>query len=181
MLDWTHIFVYYTSSLHKSPQSWGYVYAKDGSHCIPTKWWFPHGPVSVITCCTQRNQALLWTSLPQTHRWCCYYSSLVDFSGKEGTLTHFLSFEEANREMTFQAFFPNSSFDGWVKGNFLSSVSWTCTSMTAIKYENECTNKKNIYILLLTTSAGTGIWSLLCISNCGEILKHKLKFCWHLT
>lgn len=80
MLDWTHICIYYTSSLHKSPN----VYAKDRCRCIPTKRWFPHAPVSVITCCTQRNQALLWTSLPQTHGWCCYYSSLPEFSGKEG-------------------------------------------------------------------------------------------------
>lgn len=51
---------------------------------LPYKQWFPHASVSVITCCTQRNQALLWTSLPQTHRWGCYYSSLLEFSGKEG-------------------------------------------------------------------------------------------------
>lgn len=49
----------------------------------PTKQWVPHASVYVITC-TQRNQALLWTSPPQTHRWCCYYSSLLEFSGKEG-------------------------------------------------------------------------------------------------
>lgn len=37
---------------------------------------------------------------------------------RPGPLTYFLSFEEANREMAFRAFFPNSSFDGCVKGDF---------------------------------------------------------------
>lgn len=51
--------------------------------CISTKQWFPH-PDSLITCCTKRNKAPLWTSLPQRHRWACYYSNSSEFAGKEG-------------------------------------------------------------------------------------------------
>lgn len=110
--------------------------------CIPTKQWFPHASVPIITCCTQRNQALLWTSVPQTHRWGCYYSSLLEFSGKEGLALWHTScplkslIERWLSRPSFQTPALMAAWKETLGGLRQSSISWTSC--------NQCTNQANI-------------------------------------
>lgn len=87
------------------------------SSCISTKQWFPH-PDSIITCCTKRNQAPLWTSLPQTHRWACYYSNSPEFAGKEGLSLWHTScpLKRPTERWLCGALFPSFAFDACERG-----------------------------------------------------------------
>lgn len=144
--------------------------------CIVTKQGFPHAPGSVITCRTQRNQALFWTSLPQTHRWDCYYSSLPEFSGKEGMSLWHTSCplkRPTERRLSRPSFQITALMAAW-KETFgvlkQTSVSWTCTHVC--NQTSTSVYKPNKY-LLLSTSVRNGICSLLSFSRLGNLSKRK--------
>lgn len=109
---------------------------------------------------TQRNQALFWTSLPQTHRWDCYYSSLPEFSGKEGMSLWHTSCPlktPTERRLSRPSFQITALMAAW-KETFgvlkQTSVSWTCTHVC--NQTSKSVYKPNKY-LLLSTSVRHGV------------------------
>lgn len=117
------------------------------SSCIPTKQWYSHASVSVITCCTQRNQGLFWTSLPQTHRWGCYYSSLLEFSGKEGLALWHTSCplkSPTERCLSRPSFQTPALMVAWkeTSGGFKPEFNLMDFHLHVC---NQCTNQTNIY------------------------------------
>lgn len=126
-----------------------------------------HMPLSLSSRCTQRNQALLWTSLSQTHRWGCYYSSLLEFSGKEGlalwhTSCPLKSPTERSLSRPFQTPALTAAWKGTSGVLSQSSISWTSPPCLQSVY------KPNIYCFVIFCSTYI-IWSQLCVSNCRNV------------